>query len=96
MAEVKVLDVMRHLVPRLFVAYLACALAAVAALAIAVAAYARPMAALYLLVGAIVGLSVRTLVKTASRHHALERAGVILAVFSPAAEIMSRRTLGRF
>jgi hypothetical protein len=96
MAEVKVVDVIRHLVPRLFVAYLACALAAVAAFAIAVAAYARPIAALYLLVGAIVGVSVRTLLKTASRHHALERAGAILAVFSPATEIMSRRTLGRF
>jgi|GEM_PF-4813352 len=83
MAELRMWSVVRSLIPRLLAAYLAVAFAATAAFAVAVAAYARPMVALYLALGAVVGLSLRRGLRVLAGHHVLERAAAALTSSVP-------------
>jgi hypothetical protein len=79
MTELRVMDVVRHLIPKLFAAYLVIATLATVAFFIAVTAYARPLVALYLLLGALAGLSARRLLLIASQHHVFQRARATLS-----------------
>jgi len=79
MTEVRVVDVVRRLIPKLFAAYLVIATLATVAFFIAVTAYARPVVALYLLLGALAGLSARRLLLIASQHRVFQRAGAALS-----------------